>query len=57
MTPPPVAYRLTGTTYEMWTLTSLSAQIGIGHQETYLFNEHIRTNLLYGKLDATQVRN
>ena len=37
------------------TLTSLSAQIGMVTQETYLFNDTIRTNLLYGKLDATQV--
>ena len=36
------------------TLTSLSAQIGMVTQETYLFNDTIRTNLLYGKLDATQ---
>jgi ATP-binding cassette subfamily B protein len=35
-------------------LTSLSAQIGMVTQETYLFNDTIRTNLLYGKLDATQ---
>jgi ATP-binding cassette subfamily B protein len=36
------------------TLPSLSAQIGMVTQETYLFNDTIRTNLLYGKLDATQ---
>ena len=36
------------------TLTSLSAQIGMVTQETYLFNDTIRVNLLYGKLDATQ---
>ena len=36
------------------TLTSLSAQIGMVTQETYLFNDTIRANLLYGKLDATQ---
>ena len=35
-------------------LSSLSAQIGMVTQETYLFNDTIRTNLLYGKLDATQ---
>lgn len=35
-------------------LTSLSGQIGMVTQETYLFNDTIRTNLLYGKLDATQ---
>ena len=37
------------------TLASLSAQIGMVTQETYLFNDTIRNNLLYGKLDATQV--
>ena len=36
------------------TLTSLTAQIGMVTQETYLFNDTIRANLLYGKLDATQ---
>ena len=36
------------------TLASLSAQIGMVTQETYLFNDTIRTNLIYGKLDATQ---
>jgi ATP-binding cassette subfamily B protein len=35
-------------------LTSLSAQIGMVTQETYLFNDTVRANLLYGKLDATQ---
>ena len=34
-------------------LASLSIQIGMVTQETYLFNDSIRTNLLYGKLDAT----
>jgi ATP-binding cassette subfamily B protein len=36
------------------TLASLSAQIGMVTQETYLFHDTIRTNLLYAKLDATQ---
>ncbi len=36
------------------TLASLSAQIGMVTQETHLFHDSIRTNLLYAKLDATQ---
>jgi ATP-binding cassette subfamily B protein len=36
------------------TLDSLSAQIGMVTQETYLFHDTIRTNLLYAKQDATQ---
>lgn len=36
------------------TLESLSASIGMVTQETYLFHDTIRTNLLYSKLDATQ---
>jgi ATP-binding cassette subfamily B protein len=36
------------------TLESLSAQIGMVTQETYLFHDTIRTNLLYARLDATQ---
>jgi ATP-binding cassette subfamily B protein len=35
-------------------LDSLSAQIGMVTQETHLFHDTIRTNLLYSKLDATQ---
>ena len=35
-------------------LSSLASQIGMVTQETYLFNDTIRTNLLYGKLNATQ---
>ena len=35
-------------------LTSLSAQIGMVTQETYLFHDTIRTNLLYARLDANQ---
>jgi ATP-binding cassette subfamily B protein len=33
---------------------SLSEQIGMVTQETHLFHDTIRTNLLYAKLDATQ---
>ena len=36
------------------TLDSLSAQIGMVTQETYLFHDTIRTNLLYAKAGATQ---
>lgn len=35
-------------------LESLSAQIGMVTQETHLFHDTIRTNLLYARLDATQ---
>ncbi len=35
-------------------LDSLSDQIGMVTQETYLFHDTIRTNLLYSRLDATQ---
>ncbi len=35
------------------TLDSLSAQIGMVTQETYLFHDTIRNNLLYAKPDAT----
>ncbi|PJF26080.1 MAG: ABC transporter, partial [Phototrophicales bacterium] len=35
-------------------LDSLSRQIGMVTQETYLFHDTIRTNLLYAKPDATQ---
>jgi len=34
-------------------LASLSAQIGMVTQETHLFHDTIRTNLLYAKLDAS----
>ncbi len=36
------------------TLKSLAEQIGMVTQETHLFHDTIRTNLLYAKLDATQ---
>lgn len=35
-------------------LDSLAEQIGMVTQETYLFHDTIRTNLVYAKLDATQ---
>ncbi len=35
------------------TQTSLTAQIGMVTQETHLFHDTIRTNLLYARLDAT----
>src|SRR5512136_2262613 len=35
------------------TLDSLAAQIGMVTQETHLFHDTIRTNLLYARLDAT----
>jgi ATP-binding cassette, subfamily B, bacterial len=35
------------------TLPSLAAQIGMVTQETHLFHDTIRTNLLYARLDAT----
>ena len=36
------------------TLRSLAEQIGMVTQETYLFHDTIRTNLLYARLDATE---
>jgi ATP-binding cassette, subfamily B, bacterial len=36
------------------TLDSLASHIGMVTQETYLFHDTIRTNLLYARLDATQ---
>lgn len=36
------------------TLDSLTAQIGMVTQETHLFHDTIRTNLLYARLNATQ---
>lgn len=35
-------------------LASLSSQIGMVTQETHLFHDTVRTNLLYARLDATQ---
>lgn len=37
------------------TLSSLRAQIGIVTQEPFLFNGTVRENILYGRLDATEV--
>jgi ATP-binding cassette subfamily B protein len=37
------------------TLASLTAQIGMVTQETYLFHDTVRMNLLYGRPDASQV--
>jgi ATP-binding cassette, subfamily B, bacterial len=38
------------------TLDSLSAQIGMVTQETHLFHDTIRTNLLYANLEATEAQ-
>lgn len=46
--------RIDGIDLRDLTLESLSAQIGMVTQETYLFHDTIRTNLQYAKLDATQ---
>ena len=35
-------------------MASLTAQIGMVTQETYLFHDTVRVNLLYGRPDATQ---
>jgi ATP-binding cassette subfamily B protein len=46
--------RVDGHDLRQVSLESLSAQIGMVTQETHLFHDTIRTNLLYAKLDATQ---
>lgn len=46
--------RIDGVDLRYATLQSLSDQIGMVTQETYLFHDTIRTNLLYSRLDATQ---
>ncbi len=46
--------RIDGIDIRDMTLESLTAQIGMVTQETYLFHDTIRTNLLYSKIDATQ---
>lgn len=46
--------RIDGHDLRDWTIESLSAQIGMVTQETYLFHDTIRTNLQYAKLDASQ---
>ena len=46
--------RIDGHNLKDVTLSSLSNQIGMVTQETYLFHDTIRTNLQYARLDATQ---
>jgi ATP-binding cassette subfamily B protein len=48
------AVRIDGRDVRTVTLESLGDVIGIVTQETYLFHDTIRRNLLYGKPDATQ---
>jgi len=48
------AIRLDGHDLRNVTLDSLSAQIGMVTQETYLFHDTIRTNLQYSRLDASE---
>ncbi len=47
------AIRIDGQDLRDLTLDSLSAQIGMVTQETYLFHDTIRTNLQYARLDAS----
>ncbi len=46
--------KIDGTDLRNVKIDSLSRQIGMVTQETYLFHDTIRTNLLYARLDATQ---
>jgi ATP-binding cassette subfamily B protein len=46
--------RIDGVDLRDATFESISANIGMVTQETFLFHDTIRTNLLYAKLDATQ---
>ena len=46
--------KIDGTDLRNFKIDSLSRQIGMVTQETYLFHDTIRTNLLYARLDATQ---
>ena len=46
--------RIDGHDIRSVTIESLSNQIGMVTQETHLFHDTIRTNLLYAKLDANQ---
>jgi ATP-binding cassette, subfamily B, bacterial len=46
--------RIDGYNLKDVTLDSLSKQIGMVTQETYLFHDTIRTNLQYARLDATR---
>ncbi len=48
------AIRIDGHDLRDVTLASLSAQIGMVTQETHMFHDTIRTNLMYARLDATQ---
>lgn len=48
------AVRIDGIDLRDVTLASLSDQIGMVTQESYLFHDTIRTNLLYARLDASQ---
>ncbi len=52
----PTSGRITIDGYDLRevTLASLSAQIGMVTQETHLFHDTIRTNLLYAKFDGTE---
>lgn len=43
-----------GTDVRQWDLYALRQQIGTVTQETYLFNDTVRKNLLYAKADATE---
>lgn len=45
---------LDGVDLREWDLTALRRQVAAVTQETYLFNDTIRANLLYAKPDATQ---
>lgn len=45
---------LDGVDTRKWDLTALREQIAVVTQETYLFNDTVRANLLYAKADATQ---
>jgi len=48
------AVRIDGRDVRSTTLTSIADSIGIVTQETYLFHDTIRRNLLYGRPDASQ---
>ncbi len=48
------AVRIDGHDVRSLTLDSIAATIGIVTQETYLFHDTVRRNLLYGRPDATQ---
>lgn len=45
---------LDGTDLREWDLTALRRQIAVVTQETYLFNDTVRANLLYAKAEASQ---